>query len=159
MGSRQQPPSLPTQLEGLGSQLHDLHHWNTLYHCAATATSKKPVPPRWPQYMRYQNVSTAVHCNTVYLRCNLYTITRMCYCKKPKLSFLLECKPYVETGESTFYTVCVFPFGEEEQQHQDREEWGSLGIENVCFFFLTMCKLFNQLLVSNIFFKQTFTFE
>ena len=30
------PPSLPTQLEGLGSQLHDLHRWCTLYHSAAT---------------------------------------------------------------------------------------------------------------------------
>ena len=30
------PPSLPTQLEGLGSQLHDLQRWCTLYHTAAT---------------------------------------------------------------------------------------------------------------------------
>ena len=111
-------PLAPTQLEGLGSQLHDLHHWNTLYHCAATA-SKKPVPPRRPQY---KSVIKMFQLQCTATQCILYTITQMCYCKKPKLSFLLECKPYVETGESTLCTVSLFPFGEEEQQHEDREE-------------------------------------
>ena len=46
------PPSLPTQLEGLGSQLHDLHRWCTLYHSAATlhAAWKKRTRLRRLQY-------------------------------------------------------------------------------------------------------------
>ena len=82
---------------------------HTLPLCSHCYFKEASTPKMTPIHMHYQNVSTAVHCKTVYLRCNLYTIMRMCFCKKPKLSFLLECKPYVETGESTLCTVSLFP--------------------------------------------------
>ena len=93
------PPNLRAwdpncMISSRGTHSTKLQHEYTS-HCFKEASKPDKTP-----IQDISNVSTAPQCNAIW---TLSTMKRpcMCFCKKPKASFLLNWKPYLESGEST----------------------------------------------------------
>ena len=70
-------------------------HYEYTSHCfkEESKPQKTPIQDTYPMYQLHHSVIRSVH----------YQLSSacMCFCKKPKASFLLDWKSYLESGEST----------------------------------------------------------